>query len=192
MDDPPEVTILLLGDAEVGKSTFLSRIIKGSPGDASKESINPLRDGDQPFELDIRFHDRPYRLKFYDTASPENWTLLDPNVVVLCYDISSRPSLVNIKNRWIKETHRAFGHRSDLPILLLGLKRDLRSKTDPNGTIHLEEAYRIAQETRCDKYMECSAMTGELLHVAFGDLCRTAAMTTTAKGGLSDGGCLVM
>lgn len=75
------------------------RIIKGSPGDASKEPINPLRDGDQPFDLDIRFLDRPYRLKFYDTASPENWTLLEPNVVVLCYDISSRPSLVNIKNR---------------------------------------------------------------------------------------------
>jgi GTPase SAR1 family protein len=26
MDDPPEVTILLLGDAEVGKSTFLSYV----------------------------------------------------------------------------------------------------------------------------------------------------------------------
>ena len=76
--------------------------------------------------------------------------------------------------------------------MLLGLKRDLRSETDPNGIIHPQEAYRIAQEMRCDKYMECSAVTGELTHEVFEDICRTAAMTTTAKGGLSEGGCKVM
>jgi Ras family protein A len=76
--------------------------------------------------------------------------------------------------------------------LVLGLKRDLRSETDPNGIIYPQEAYRIAQEIRCDKYMECSAFTGELVHEVLEDICRTAAMTTTSKGGLSEGGCGVM
>jgi Ras family protein A len=94
--------------------------------------------------------------------------------------------------QWVKETQRLFAARTDLPLVLLGLKRDLRSETDPNGIIYPQEAYRIAQEMRCDKYMECSASTGELVHEAFEDLCRTAVMTTTAKGGLSAGGCWIM
>jgi Ras family protein A len=142
MADPPEVTILLLGDAEVGKTTFLScvsppifnpwaaqpptplphfhdlapvlpfhypfpfgskltymnrRISKGSISHSSKEPISLLRDIDQPFIFDISFFNRPYRFEFYDTASPENWTLLQPDVIVFCYDISSRLSLINIQ-----------------------------------------------------------------------------------------------
>lgn len=77
---------------------------------------------------------------------------------------------------------------------MMGLKRDLRSLTDPNGIIYPQEAYRIAQELRCDKYIECSAVSGELMKEAWEDICRTAALTTKKDGlqGLSEGGCEVM
>jgi Ras family protein A len=82
---------------------------------------------------------------------------------------------------------------ADTPVLLLGLKRDLRSETDPNGIIYPQEAYRIAQEMRCDKYMECSAVTGELVQEAIEDICKTAVGTIKKQGGgLSEGGCSVM
>ena len=74
----------------------------------------------------------------------------------------------------------------------MGLKRDLRSEKDPNGIIYPQEAYRIAQELRCDKYMECSAVTGELVHEVFEDICKTAAMSAETGGGLSEGGCEIM
>ena len=45
---------------------------------------------------------------------------------------------------------------------------------------------------RCDRYAECSAVTGELMNEVFEDIARTAAMTTTEKGGLSEGGCMIM
>lgn len=78
-------------------------------------------------------------------------------------------------------------------MLLLGLKRDLRSEDDPNGIIYPQEAYRIAQEMRCDKYMECSAVSGELIAECWEDVCRTAAGTRGGlAGGLSDGGCELM
>lgn len=85
-----------------------------------------------------------------------------------------------------------FPDGDSLPILVLGLKRDLRSENDPNGIIYPQEAYRIAQEMRADKYMECSAVTGELLSEAFEDVYKTAVKSTTDEGGQSEGGCAVM
>jgi hypothetical protein len=80
------------------KLTWIDRrISKGSSSHLSKEPIAILRDNDQPFIFDISFFNRPYRFQFYDTASPENWTLLQPDVIVLCYDLSSRLSLINIQ-----------------------------------------------------------------------------------------------
>lgn len=54
------------------------------------------------------------------------------------------------------------------------------------------KGYRIAQEMRCDRYAECSALTGELMDEVFEDIARTAAKTTTEAGALSSGGCGLM
>jgi GTPase SAR1 family protein len=85
-----------------------------------------------------------------------------------------------------------FASSDTLPVLVLGLKRDLRSEDDPNGIIHPQEAYRVAQEMRADKYMECSAVTGELVEEVFDDICTTALKTITPDGGQNEGGCSVM
>lgn len=77
-------------------------------------------------------------------------------------------------------------------MLVLGLKRDLRCEDDPNGIIYPQEGYQAAQAMRVDKYIECSAATGELMTEAFDDVCRTALRTTTPDGGQSEGGCMVM
>lgn len=45
---------------------------------------------------------------------------------------------------------------------------------------------------RCDRYAECSAVTGELVSEVFEDIARTAAKTKTDAGGLTQGGCMVM
>lgn len=85
-----------------------------------------------------------------------------------------------------------FHSRDTLPIVVAGLKRDLRSETDPNGIIYPHEGYAEAQVLRADRYVECSAVTGELLQPAFEDICKTAIKTTTAEGGQTEGGCTVM
>ena len=68
-----------------------------------------------------------------------------------------------------------FKNESTLPILVLGLKRDLRREDDPNGTIYPQEGYKVAQEIRSDRYAECSAVSGELFKLAFEEVSRTAA-----------------
>lgn len=80
----------------------------------------------------------------------------------------------------------------NMPVMLLGLKRDERTEDRlEDGTFESvmpQEAYRVAQEMRCDRYAECSAVTGELMWQVLEDITRTAARTTTEEGGLSQGG----
>lgn len=150
--ETPTVTIVLLGDPGCGKTTFLSYLVSlSSPCPCRKiplthnncnrrlsgglpsgqkalpEDIRLLRDLDQPFAFDIRMYSRPYRFEFYDTASPENYTLLSPDFVILCYDISDRASLMNAQEVWRKVATRCYRRQDDdIPVMLLGLKRDLR------------------------------------------------------------------
>ena len=101
-----------------------------------------LRDLDQPFTYDISMPRRSYRLEFYDTSSPESYTLLEPNLVVLCYDIKDRRSLINVQQIWRKEITRHYRHVDDeMPVMLLGLKRDLR--VEEEGIIYPQEVSPI-------------------------------------------------
>lgn len=70
---------------------------KGSSALEGKVDIAPLRDIDQPFVFEARRGNAQYRFEFYDTASPENWRLLRPDVVIICYDISQRLSMINMQ-----------------------------------------------------------------------------------------------
>ncbi|KAL4931122.1 putative Rho-like small GTPase [Aspergillus undulatus] len=191
------ITILLLGDAGCGKSTFLSslksiRNQRRGTGVDQPEKLELLRDSDQPFVYDINFSKKSFTLEIYDTANPnQHWTTLRPDVVLLAFDISDRKTVDGLRG-WRNDIIRYFqrGEGERIPVMMVGLKRDLR--VEGEGTIYPQETYRIAQELRCDRYAECSAATGELMSQASEDLARLAYATTTAAGGQTKGGCLVM
>ncbi|KAI0856547.1 P-loop containing nucleoside triphosphate hydrolase protein [Xylaria cubensis] len=186
------VKVLLLGDEGVGKTTFLCRISRGAKCLDGNVLITLLKDEDQPFIFELRNRRRVYRLEFYDTAFSDDWRLLEPDLILICYDISQRLSLINMERVWIKEIRSALRTSDHTPIMVVGLKRDLRSETDPNGIIDPQEGYKVSQSMRADKYVECSAVTGELLKLTFEEICNTAAKTKTEAGGQSEGGCRLM
>lgn len=152
---------------------------------SSSTRLPILKDLEQPFVFEIKFGQRNFRLEFYDTASPTSYTLLEPHIIVLCFSIPDRQTLTSVHTKWkhLVETH--FNYDESLPVIMLGLKRDLR-KEGPPEMIFPQEGVRIAQEMRCDKYCECSALTGELCKQVFEDIAKTAAMTTTEQGGKSE------
>jgi Ras homolog gene family, member A len=83
----------------VQDSTVLShsRVSGGSTSLDGQASIRPLRDIDQPFVFDLKTRRSTLRLELRDTASPDSWRLLEPDLVLLCYDISQRLSLINLQ-----------------------------------------------------------------------------------------------
>ncbi|KAH7082768.1 P-loop containing nucleoside triphosphate hydrolase protein [Paraphoma chrysanthemicola] len=196
----PEITVLLLGDAEVGKSTFLSRLslgIRPHNDDLPPYELPKLRAIDQPYAFDITLYDRPYRIQFYDTASPTNYTLLHPSFVILCYDISSRASLFSLAKTWLPIVNKHFNYDENLPVMVLGLKRDLRKqwtlqevgpdKAGKGESVMPHEGVQTAQRMLCDHYAECSALTGELCREVLEDVARTCAKTTTKDGAKGSG-----
>ncbi|ODA82032.1 hypothetical protein RJ55_00537 [Drechmeria coniospora] len=186
--DAELVKLLLVGDDKCGKTTFLSRL---SAGDETNP-IPLLRDIDQPYIFNVSLSGKPFHLEFYDTSCAQHWRLLDPDVIIVCYDIGRRPSLVSMRTFWLNEVKAAFPRIDGLPIVVLGLKRDLRCKLQPDAVVDPQEAYQMAQTMRADRYVECSAVTGELVKLAFEDICITATKTTTAAGGQTEGGCTVL
>lgn len=76
-------------------------------------------------------------------------------------------------------------------MLLLGLKRDLRTegkRREREEVVDPLYGYRIAQDLRCDGYLECSALTGELMREVKEDLSRVAVGVVRGDGGDSSGG----
>ncbi|KAF2197390.1 P-loop containing nucleoside triphosphate hydrolase protein [Delitschia confertaspora ATCC 74209] len=207
---PPEITILILGDPEVGKSTFISRLTLGahSRGEDSLPpySLPALHDLDQPFKFNVSLYARPYTLHIYDTASPTHYTLLRPSFIILAYDISRRSTLNSLRTTWRELLNTHFNYDESLPVMVLGLKRDLRREWteeekrgglgDGKGrgeSVMPQEGLLVAQEMLCDRYAECSAVTGELCREVLEDVARTAAKTTTEKGAKSQGAnCIMM
>ena len=58
----------------------------------------------------------------------------DTNVLLLCFSISSPDSLENIPERWVQEIKHFC---PNVPVLLVGLKKDLRHDPEVRGRIFL-------------------------------------------------------
>ena len=145
-----------------------------------------LRDSEQPFVFDVTVFRKDLRLQFYDTAGPDSYLLLKPEILILCFSIADRTTLHSLRTNWKDTVEAHFNYNDQIPVLVLGLKRDLREENNP-ASIFPHEGATIAQDMRCDKYCEGSAITGELGDLVFKDIAETAAGTLTAQGGRTPG-----
>ncbi|KAF3930825.1 hypothetical protein ABW19_dt0200377 [Dactylella cylindrospora] len=90
-----------------------------------------------------------------------------PDVVVLCFDIGNQDTF-----REISEIDRKLPtiYGADLPTVVLGLKRDLRHGKPKEEFIDPMIGYKAAQALEVTGYMECSAVTEELIPAVVEDL----------------------
>jgi GTPase SAR1 family protein len=79
----------------------------------------------------------------YDTAGQEDYDRLRPfsysdtDVMVVCYALDNPDSLANVLLNWVPEVRYFCGN---VPVLLVGCKKDLRDRKEHDYPAHLEEA----------------------------------------------------
>ena len=139
-----KVRILMLGDSNVGKSTLVNILRR-----KKQETYAPtIFDNIYHYlEIDGDF----YQLDIRDTSgAPEYSNLItrhlnEVDLVLMCYAVDNRTSFYNLGSYWKQKV-------SDVPIILLGLKIDLRYEQEIDSEIKMvtyEEGSKLAEQLRC-------------------------------------------
>ena len=145
--------ILLLGDKGVGKTSLVNRWT------GKRQTADPTV-GIEVTSHMIQIQNNIHRVRLSDTSGKDCYrTLLDTyivstNVVVIVYDVTSKPSL-DVAITWVKH---ATSILNEIPIYLVGNKIDRESKR----TVYPETVRHMLSEWSFDIMIhECSAATGE-------------------------------
>ena len=143
--------IIFVGDAGVGKTTIIGRIMDNTFNEVYEPSI-----GVDFMSKNIKYQGQNIKLQLWDTAGQEKYKGLIPSyvrnssIVFVVYDVSAKISFDNIP-KWITFI-RSIENTS---LVLCGNKIDLN-----NIEVKKEEAESLAQKEGIS-FFEVSAKTGE-------------------------------
>ena len=147
--------ILLLGDTQVGKSSFLMRYIDNTFQESYLSTVG------LDFKVkNVQLDDgNTYRVQIWDTAGQDRFHAITRNYfknahgIILIYDVTLIESFHNVKN-WIKQIKEEVTDK--VSIILAGNKIDMEEKRK----VSKEEGEKMAADYGL-KFYECSAKTVE-------------------------------
>lgn len=93
------------------------------------------------------------------------------DVFLLCYSVDSKTSYDNISTKWSVEVKH---HCPKAPLILVGLKTDLRQDSTKSDILTVSDGKRLKNKIKAEKYVECSAKTRDGLTEIFEEACRAA------------------
>jgi Rho family protein len=173
--------LVIVGDGACGKTSLLSVFTLGY---FPKDYVPTVFDN---LVTDIRIDNKPVQLALWDTAGQEEYERLRPlsyskaHVILIAFSIDQPDSLENVAAKWIEETNSLC---PGIPVILVGLKKDLRE--DPNAIdemtrqglrfIDTAEGEAVCQQIGAKRYLECSALTGENVDAVFEAASRAALL----------------
>jgi len=127
-----QIKCVVVGDGAVGKTCML---ISFTTNTFPKEYVPTVFDN---FFTNVSLDGQIVNFHLWDTAGQEEWDKLrylaypETDCFILCYDITNKDSLANLKQKWEPEiTH----HRPGVPFIVVGTKLDLRPSSKPYGMI---------------------------------------------------------
>lgn len=186
--------MVIIGDGLCGKTSLLSVFTLG---------YFPTHYVPTVFEnyvTDCRVDGRSVQLALWDTAGQEDYERLRPlayaqsHVILIGFSVDNTESLENVRYKWIDE---AQDKSPGVPIILVGLKKDLREnplaieemRRSGQKFVTPKEGHDMAQSCGARKYLECSSLTGEGVDDVFEAATRAALLANTKQGG---SGCCVI
>ena len=159
-----KITIMLLGDSQVGKTSLTLSLTKNKFDDSLLTTL-----GKESYIHQVNLHGHNVKMKIWDTAGQERFKSMSVSVIktvdglVLVYSIASRQSFNNLES-WLKQLNEVTD-LSKKPVILIGNKSDLVNKRE----VTYEEGEKFAKEHGYNFY-ETSAMTGQNVNEAFNDI----------------------
>ncbi|EQB45534.1 hypothetical protein CGLO_15585 [Colletotrichum gloeosporioides Cg-14] len=191
--NPPNVIrrkLVIIGDGACGKTSLLSVFTLGyfptfrTPVWSSEK--HPLTSSQIPTVFEN--YDRR------TTRGFDRWHTARRMVILIGFSVDTPDSLDNVRHKWVEEVTRLC---PGVPIILVGLKKDLRE--DPVAIEEMrkkslrfvtsQEGDTAAKEIGARKYLECSSLSGEGVDDVF-EAATRAALLTFEKG--EGGGCCVI
>ncbi|KAI9502094.1 GTP-binding protein Rho1 [Coemansia spiralis] len=155
---------VIIGDGGCGKTCLLHVYREGEfpPDDQYIPTIF------EEWVSEVAVDGRVVELALWDTAGQEDYDNVrypcynGASVVIICFSVDSPDSLENVQEKWIGEVLEYAGR---VPILLVGLKEDLRHnqgiveqlRRDGQQPTTRDQALGVARAIGAHMYLECSA-----------------------------------
>ncbi|CAI4051746.1 hypothetical protein SUVZ_14G2300 [Saccharomyces uvarum] len=176
--------LVIIGDGACGKTSLLYVFTLGK----FPEQYHPTVF--ENYVTDCRVDGIKVSLTLWDTAGQEEYERLRPfsyskaDILLIGFAVDNSESLINARTKWADEALR---YCPDAPIVLVGLKKDLRQEAHfkenvVDEMVPAEDAKQVARAIGAKKYMECSALTGEGVDDVFEVATRTSLLMKKEPG----------
>ncbi|XP_041055243.1 rho-related GTP-binding protein RhoG-like [Carcharodon carcharias] len=161
------IKVMLLGNELVGKTSLIVCLTTGT---FPRDSVPTVFD---TVSTQVTVDERMVILNLWDTAPQEEHRISirqfyypQTDIFIICFSICDPGSFDHVWNDWYPEVKR---HRPNVPVLLVGTKKDLRH--DPATVLSLlkrelapvsyQQGASLARKIKAVKYVECSALLCE-------------------------------
>ncbi|KIJ99714.1 hypothetical protein K443DRAFT_54689, partial [Laccaria amethystina LaAM-08-1] len=167
--------LVMVGDGACGKTSLALLLCTG----VVQQVCSPHLTVFENYVADVEVDGKHVELAIWDTGGVDDYDRLrlisypDTHVVLICFSIDSPDSLDNVQKKASNAHLVHFCPR--MPIILVGIKYDLRyhprtieelRKTHQRPVTY-DEGMEVSRKIRAKHYVECSAKTGEGVHLVF-------------------------
>jgi small GTP-binding protein len=168
------IKCVVVGDGTVGKTCLLiTYTMKAFP----RDYVPTVFDN---YNAVVMWDGLPINLGLWDTAGQDDFQMMRPmsyqnaDIFLVFFAIDNPVSFQNVKYKWIPEITK--GDSREVPRILVGTKNDCRDdetrlaelRAKNIKPVTYKQGKKLAKETNCVSYIECSAITNKGFRDVFG------------------------